>query len=140
MKFVLDYTVSMRWLMRDGSAGDQQLADRVLANLVKNEAWVPSLWWTDMTSVISKAEKNNLISQSESTQFLRLLEPLPISERLIPGSQLLQNTLELSRRYGLNANRAAYIVLAMTESLPLATVDETLRKAALRSGVLTYPS
>ncbi|NMM28824.1 MAG: type II toxin-antitoxin system VapC family toxin [Glaciimonas sp.] len=140
MRFVLDYTVSMRWLLRDGVLEDQTYAERVLTSLFTNEAWVPSSWWIDMTNVISKSEQNNLISQVESEHFLRLMGPLPINERLIPGPQLLRTTLDLTRQNGLSTERAVYLGLAMLENVPLASSDTQLCGIANQLGIERYNS
>jgi predicted nucleic acid-binding protein len=138
MRFVLDYSLSVRWLRRNGSALDQTYAEQVLSGLIKNEAWVPSLWWIDMANVISRSEQHKLISQVESEQFMRLLEPLPISERFMPGPQLLRKALDLTRQYGLSTDRAVYLALAILENVPLGTLDDKVRQVAQQCGVQAY--
>lgn len=138
MRFVLDSTVSMCWLSRTCSPDDRQYAEQVLASLIKNEAWVPSAWWIELTHYLATSEQTGLTTEAASQQFLRLLEPLPIVERVISGAKLLQKTLELSRRHGLGAHRAVYLALTLLEGLPLATLDKTLREAARKAGVQAY--
>lgn len=135
MRFVLDFSVSMRWLLRSADTDEQKYADQVLASLIKDEAWVPRLWWAEMAKMISGAEQQGLLSQVESEQFLQLLMPLPIVERLMPSPQVFRETLALTRQYGLHADRAGYIALALQEGVPLATTNENSRKAAHQCGI-----
>lgn len=125
----------MRWLLRSGDLDDQKYADQVLASLIRDGAWVPPMWWAEMANVIYGAEQRGLLSQAEAEQFLQLLAPLPIVERLMPGPQLLTKTLVLTRQFGLHADRAGYLALALQEGVPLGTLDATLRKAAHQCGV-----
>lgn len=98
-------------------------------SLFAHEALVLPLWWIDTANVFSKLERNNLISQAGSEQFLHLLKPLPISERLTPGLPVLRKTLDFARRYG-GADHTVYLALAMLESMPLASSDDQLYGAA----------
>lgn len=44
----------------------------------------------------------------------------------------------VAREYGLSGYDAAYLDLAMSSGLPLATVDKDMRKAAVKAGVSLY--
>ncbi len=46
--------------------------------------------------------------------------------------------MEFSGKYGLTAYDAAYLELAFRESLPLATLDDELKKAARAAGVRLF--
>jgi predicted nucleic acid-binding protein len=50
----------------------------------------------------------------------------------------LTDTLEIARKYRLSAYDAAYLELATRQELPLATLDQDLRKAAKRAGVAIF--
>jgi predicted nucleic acid-binding protein len=50
----------------------------------------------------------------------------------------LSDTLKLARRHKLSAYDASYLELALRRDIPLATLDEVLRKAAKRSGVKKF--
>jgi predicted nucleic acid-binding protein len=138
VKFVLDSSVSLRWLLRDADLNDQSYANQVLENLLKDEAYVPSIWWGDITNAIYRSEKSDLLSQTEGEQFFRLLENLPINEHPLPGAQLLRKALDLARQHALSVARAEYLALSILESVPLATVDEELCKLAQLIGVQVY--
>jgi predicted nucleic acid-binding protein len=50
-------------------------------------------------------------------------------------TQALTDTLQLARRYRLSSYDASYLELALRAALPLATLDEDLRRAAQKAGV-----
>lgn len=54
------------------------------------------------------------------------------------NARALAGILQLARRYDLSSYGASYLELAMREDLPLATLDEDLRRAAKRAGVKQF--
>jgi predicted nucleic acid-binding protein len=60
---------------------------------------------------------------------------LPIYCDQETNDHVWDRTLELADRHNLTVYDATYLELAMRLSLPLATLDEDLRKAAQREGV-----
>ena len=138
MDFVLDNSVAMRWLLRDGHPANQRYAEQVLSSLITQVAAVPSLWWLELANVIAKSERKGLVQQADSEQFLRLLAAQAIQECPLPGALLLDKTMALARQHGLSSYDAAYLVLAMQLQLPLAALDAALQQAALKMGVPLY--
>ena len=68
--------------------------------------------------------------EADIHEYLRLLESLPI--RVVSGGWLQNIGLEsLARKHHLAAYDAAYLDLALREKLPLATLDQDLKRAAL---------
>ena len=135
MHFVLDNSVAMRWLLRDGSHDNQRYAEQVLAALATEVAVVPALWWLELANVIARSERRRLVQQAQSEQFLQLLAAQAIQERTMPSKLLLHKTLALARQHAVSSYDAAYLVLAMQLQLPLATLDAELRQAARQVGV-----
>ena len=50
MDFVLDNSVSMRWLLESEKSSDQKYAETVLNSLVEANALVPNLWHLEATA------------------------------------------------------------------------------------------
>ena len=136
--FVLDNSVAMRWLLASLKESDQAYAEAVLQSLVETEALVPHLWHLEATNVLIGAEKRGDLKTGEVERFITQLEALPIQIDPLTSHQAFSRTLSLSRAYNLSSYDAAYLELAIREGLPLATLDEDLRKAAQRSDVLLY--
>ena len=90
--------------------------------------------------MLLRAERNREITASDAEEGLHALLRLPITityhDRQSPA--WLQ-AWHLARGVRLSFYDAAFLDLALTRALPLATFDGGLRQAALRSGVGLLP-
>ena len=82
------------------------------------------------------AERHGRMNAAAQAAFLERLRLLPIAIEHRPAAWLAQQILPLSRMYRLSAYVAAYLELAIREGLPLATLDDDLRRAATAAGVV----
>ena len=118
--FVLDNSVSMRWLLESEKTSDQRYAVAVLKSLAEAEALIPNLWHLEATNVLLGAERRHEIESGETERFISQLERLPL--HIDP----------------LTSHHAAYLELAIRQGLPLATLDKALKKAAKKADVVIY--
>ena len=137
-RYVLDNSVAMRWLLVSNKRVDQAYAEKVLQSLVEDEAMVPQLWHLEAANVLLGAEKRGELKPAEVERFIAQLENLPILVDPLTAHQAFSRTLGLSRAYKLSSYDAAYLELALRESLPLATLDKDLKKAAKKADVPLY--
>jgi len=95
-------------------------------------ALVPELWWYEVRSILLMGEGRGRISSDGTMQFLLQISQLriQIDEQRTDGP-----LLELARRHSLTVYDAAYLALALRESLPFATLDKTLAAAAMAERV-----
>lgn len=135
MNFVLDNSVTMRWFFGDGKPAELRYAGLVLDSLNKASAIVPVTWGLEVANVIARAEAKAIVTEARSRTFLELLEGINVEVDQATFSRSLSDTLQLARRYRLSAYDASYLELALRRSLPLATLDEDLQKAAKNAGV-----
>jgi len=137
MEFVLDNSVTMRWLFGDGSPDDAAYADHVLERLGDEGAiaLVPTIWALEAGNVIARAEVRGLLHEARSTEFLSLLKNMAIRPDPETFDQALDHTLHLAREHQLSTYDAAYLELALRKGLPLATLDNNLARAASTTGV-----
>jgi predicted nucleic acid-binding protein len=92
---------------------------------------VPAIFWYEVRNALVVNERRGRISVGQTTTFLGLLSGLPLSiEPLPPESGVLQ----IARKHGLSVYDASYLELSSRLGLPLATLDETLRAAAVNMG------
>jgi len=136
MRFVLDNSVTMRWLFGDGSPRDTAYADRVLDLLGEEgaSALVPAIWPLEVGNVITRAEARGVLDEARGTEFLALLGAMAIESDLESIDQALGHTLHLARQHRLSTYDAAYLELALRKGLPIATLDTHLRAAADAAG------
>lgn len=137
MAFVLDASVALRWLMKDGTASDLAYANFVLDQFLNPdiEVHVPSHWPLEITNVMLRSERLSLIDKTASDKFLDMISIAPFTIDLETAGQALDTTLDLARQFRLTPYDAAYLELAQRLECPLATLDKDLRRAAERAGV-----
>jgi predicted nucleic acid-binding protein len=126
-RFVVDNSVVMSWCFRDQA---NAYADSILEKLTDAVAFVPSVWSLEVVNVLLAAERKRYISQADSVRFISLLSDLPIYVESESPEKVMKDLLGLARTHGLSSYDATYLDLAMKKGLPLATLDDKLRKAA----------
>jgi predicted nucleic acid-binding protein len=134
LSFVLDNSVTMRWCFGDGKPAELAYASKVLDAMGGTSALVPAIWGLEVANVLVRAESGKLITEARSETFLALLRRLHIEVDAETFPQSFNGILQTARRHRLSSYDAAYLELALREGLPLATLDEDLRKAAKRAG------
>lgn len=123
---VIDNSVVMSWCFKDQA---NPYADSVLERLTDAVAYVPPVWPLEVVNVLVAAERKKCISEADSVRFISLLSQLPILVEYESPEKVMNDLLGLSRAYNLSSYDASYLDLAMRKGLPLATLDEKLRKA-----------
>jgi predicted nucleic acid-binding protein len=130
--FVLDASMTLSWAFEGEST---PLTVAVLKSLETAHAIAPALWAFEVASVLSAAERRGRMSAEAQAAFLERLRLLPVAIEHRPAAWLAQQILPLARTHHLSAYDAAYLELAIREGLPLATLDDDLRRAAMSAGV-----
>lgn len=133
---VVDASVALAWCFPDEAS---EYADRVLVALKGQTLVVPGLWGLEITNALLTAERRKRLKQPEILRFVALLEGLSILQDGQSVRESVNNVLPLARDYGLSAYDAAYLELAIRHSVPLATLDRNLQKAAKRAGIRIFP-
>lgn len=139
MRFVLDASVALSWLLDDAGAGQAYaVATFDVLTLTDAEAFVPATWSLEISNVIAKSEARGILLPNRSQAFLSALAAAPIECDGDTHLRALSDTLALARRYGLSSYDASYLELALRRGLPLASLDKDLLKAAHRAGVKRF--
>lgn len=128
--FVLDASMTLSWAFETESTPLTVAVLKSLETLETVHALAPALWAFEVVSVLSAAERRGQIDAAAQTVFLERLRLLPVAIEHRPAAWLAQQILPLARTYHLTAYDAAYLDLAIRERLPLATLDDNLRRAA----------
>ena len=135
MRFVLDASVALLWLVPKTNPAGAAYADSALVALKESQAIVPSLFALDIAHVVAKVEAKGVVSEADSQRFISLMGQLELVTDIETTAHALGDTLNLARRYRLSAYDAAYLELALRRGLPLATLDADLAQAATRAGL-----
>ena len=132
-RLVLDASVALAWCFPDES---DPLAERLIDSMADgSRAIVPAIWPFEIANALLMAEKRKRISIAQVTAILRKLTLLPIAVDVAQTESIFGDVLPVARQQNLTAYDAAYLQLALREALPLATLDDQLRRAARNAGV-----
>ena len=130
--FVVDCSIAMAWLFND-EATPKTAA--LLNRLATETALVPAWWFIEITNVMAMAERKGRIKPTESDAFIADLSKLGIERDDEAPDRAFTHLLALCRSHRLTSYDALYLDLAVRRNLPLATLDDALRKAAHKVGV-----
>lgn len=136
MSLVLDSSVTLAWI--HGDEDTSQTRD-LLADVVRDGAVVPSLWFLEVANSLQVAVRRGRISACGRDKALRDLTDLDIVTDPDTVLHAWSATLQLADLYGLTVYDAAYLELAQRLRLPLATLDGALAAAACKAGVPVVP-
>ena len=125
--FVIDCSITMAWCFSDEETAK---TSQILDQLATASAVVPSLWFLEVANVLAVAERHKRISAGESDQFVSLLATLDIEVDDQAHGRAFSHLLPLCRSQRLTSYDAAYLDLAMRRNLPLASLDDNLRRGA----------
>lgn len=133
--FVLDCSVAVAWFFEDEADAYAESVEDAMASAA---AVVPSLWRLEVANALLVGERRRRATEAKVTQFLTLLNSLPITPDDETTARAWSDTLHLARAHDLSAYDAAYLELALRRGLPVATLDHKLKAAARAAGVAEY--
>jgi len=132
-RLVLDASVAAAWCFADESTA---YAEGVLDLLASGaEAVTASIWPFEVANALLMGERRKRISVAQVTTVLQRISVLPISIDPIRPDTAFGQILSVARQEQLTEYDAAYLELALREGLPLATLDNGLRRAARNVGI-----
>lgn len=125
--FVVDSSVAMAWCFLDEATPSTR---KLLERMGSEAALVPGWWYIELTNVLALAEKKGRIDATQVAEFIALIESLNMEVDNEAPQRAFGHLLPLCRTHQLTSYDAMYLDLAVRRKLPLATLDEPLRKAA----------
>ncbi|MBV9877719.1 MAG: type II toxin-antitoxin system VapC family toxin [Verrucomicrobia bacterium] len=136
MALVVDASIALAWGLLDESSA---YADAVLAIVEREGLRVPGLWPREVANGLAVAYRRRRITAADEQAFLAALSHLYIEvEDAGPAVSAIRDATASAMRYGLTAYDAAYVDLAARENLTLATLDASMREAAVQSGLSVF--
>jgi predicted nucleic acid-binding protein len=129
---VLDASVVLAVALQETN---RKLAVPIMALAVEASAAVPAIWHLEVGNALLSAERRGTISAANREAALQDLFRLPVDVDQDTASRAWRDTFTLAERYRLTLYDAAYLELSLRRSLPLATFDAALRRAATAAGV-----
>lgn len=132
-RFILDASVTLCWCFENQASDYTEAIFERLAG--GDEANVPFIWPLEVANVLVISERRRTLTVAQVTGFLEELAAWPIQVDTLGVDRAFQQILTTARQRNLSTYDAAYVELAIREGLPLATLDDDLRKAAKAVGV-----
>jgi predicted nucleic acid-binding protein len=129
--FVLDNSVAMRWCFENAIS---PYAENVLQQLTVDGAFVPILWRYEVSAVLAKAQRDNLISAAKVSAFLNELESFNITIDDEGKERIWGDVHRLAITHRLTSYDAAYLELSLRRNIPLVTLDKELIQVCKRIG------
>jgi predicted nucleic acid-binding protein len=127
VSLVLDASLTVAWYFEgEGTAA----TDAVLDQVSICGAMAPGVWPLEVANALLMAVRRKRIDGVYRDAALAELALLPIGIDSETGTYAWSTTLRLAERFALTLYDASYLELAQRRSLPLATLDAPLRKAA----------
>ncbi|MCB1095330.1 MAG: type II toxin-antitoxin system VapC family toxin [Verrucomicrobiae bacterium] len=130
--FVVDASVTCSWILDDEAC---DYADAVMDRLAEDTALAPALWSLEISNVLLLAERRKRATSARILELRDQLAVLGIQEEAYSQTRVFASIIPLATAHGLTAYDAAYLELARRRSIPLATLDKALRRAADAEGV-----
>jgi predicted nucleic acid-binding protein len=127
VSLVLDSSITLAWVYSDETTAPVR---QVFDALSQSGAWVPGLWRLEVGNVLEMGVRRKRHDRKFRDATLADLAQLPIQVDGETDKHAWGATLVLAERHQLTLYDAAYLELAVRRNLPLATLDEDLRRAA----------
>ncbi len=127
---VIDSSLAAAWLLDDEH---HPLAEATFENLGRHGGIVPCIWQFEICNTLLMAERRGRISRSGIEGCIDAINELPIST---DRETDLSTCFQLARKHDLTFYDAIYLELAERLNASLATLDNTLARAAEKEGLL----
>lgn len=135
-EFVMDASFAMPWIFSDEVS---PLSEQAWRRLIDGEATahVPGLWPMEMVNVTLRGPRHGKpkLTDEVAAAFFEVLYEMPLRVHGQGIDIFLKLAPALCRKHKLTVYDSAYLMLALTSRLPLATRDGRMRDAALAEGV-----
>ena len=125
--FVLDVSACMPWCCEDeATAVSEQLLQRAAR---REPLHVPSLWPWEIMNAVGISVRRQRITPERAQRFFEQLAAFDFQIAAAPSIAEFAEHSFVASRHQLTAYDAAYLVLAKQLGVPLATLDEDLKRA-----------
>jgi predicted nucleic acid-binding protein len=133
MHFILDCSVAITWCFIDQAT---PYGDNVLKALKQEQAYVPPIWDLEIANVLYQAHKKKYCTEADEAYYLELFAELNIKKLHVDFQ--IENLISICKEHKLTAYDACYFHLAISQNLPIATLDKELKRAILKAGGKIY--
>jgi predicted nucleic acid-binding protein len=135
--FVLDASAALAWFFEDEATADSTSLLRMIG---ENQPVAPSVFPLEMANTLLMAERKQRVTPAQFESYVGRLSRLNIEIEAQSETLVIGGVLPLARKHALSSYDASYLELAVRRSLPLASRDERLKRAARSCGIELLPA
>ena len=132
MSVVLDGSMALAWCFEDETTPEVL---EVLGRVVDGGAVAPGIWLYEVANTLLVAQRRGRLTDEQRLSQLNKLAGLEVEIDRSVESHPWDAVSTIAIRHRLTVYDAAYLELAQRRRLPIATLDNALRRAAADSGV-----
>jgi predicted nucleic acid-binding protein len=132
LSLVVDSSVALTWCFEDERT---PATVAVLEQIAERGGVAPALWPLEVLNALVMAERRKRLAAMQRVELAGFLRELPITLDHDTAAQAWSMTMRLADQHRLTLYDATYLELAQRLGLPLATLDQELRKAAGALGI-----
>ena len=129
---VIDASLAATWCFPDEQTA---YTNGVLHSIPSVKAFAPKLWAYEIRNSVLMGLRRGRISPADAEGFLASLRDLNIQ---LTDPVSYDSVFKLAVANGLSVYDASYLDLAIREGAPIASLDEDLRKAAVKAGIRLF--
>jgi predicted nucleic acid-binding protein len=134
---VVDASVTLAWCFGDES---DDFSEAVLESVARDGAAAPGIWALEVLNVLQLALRRGRLRPDQYAEAVAFVQSLPIEVESTTLSDAVERVAPLAGRNGTTVYDACYLDLARRRGLPLASLDQGLRRAAPACGVVIFGS
>jgi len=131
MILVIDASVTIAWIATDEQSA---YAEAALTACGTDRAVVPALWRWEVANALLVLERKGRLADAAAV-YSTVTRHLPISTEDDANESRGSEEIAFARRHNLSVYDSAYLALAKSNGLALATLDARLADAAKAEGV-----
>jgi predicted nucleic acid-binding protein len=133
MSFLVDASIAGSWFLPDEATS---ITTELARRMADEGAAAPDLFWHEVRNLLITANRRGRLPAADLAAQLDALEALPVRDAGRGEAHLVARVAQQRR---LTSYDAAYVALAVTNELPLASLDKEMRAAAKAEGLTLLP-
>lgn len=131
--FVADASVAIAWVHpAQATPETDAMLDRLAAG---DSLVVPALWPLEVANALTVLRRRRKLTPDEARTAIEIIRELPTVIDHEAAALAFTRLVDLASEHQLSVYDATYIELARRRQLPLASNDDQMKQAAIRSGL-----
>lgn len=127
---MLDASAAVAW-----ASPDEAPSTELAAAVASGAAVAPALWPYEVQNVLAVLRRRGRLTGEDWVAAADAVRAIRVEIETTDRRRVEEDVLRIAEVHGLTVYDAAYLELAMRRRIPLATLDNVLRKTATSAGI-----